>query len=257
LCPKSKRMRFVLGIISLSLLFTSCSRYSYQYLQLSSTDIPLHDPNRFVVENDTFRVVYDFRGEDAALKISIVNKSNQAMLVDWTQGSMDIDNKGYSLFTKKKKKDPDDNVYDPTGEGVEMISVGSSINKYCRQITRGKFVSRSGLTFTTEEITVDDHVRRIKRAQLDKSNSPLSIRVRLSLKVADTGKTPRILDHSFFLSGLMATTIAPQKLPMKDQEHSAVLQRTTLTGTTITVIGSVVTLGIIILLEQLKGEEDE
>ena len=249
-------MRYAIVIFFLSLLFTSCSRHSYQYLQLSSTDIPVHDPNRFVVENDTFRVVYDFRGEDAALKISIVNKWNQAMLVDWTQSSMDIDNKTYSLFTKNKTKSEDAGAFDPRGEGVEMIGAGTSINKYCRRITGGKFVGRSGLKFNVEEITVDDHIRRVKRAELDKSNSPLSIRVRLSLKVADTGKTPRIMEHSFFLSGLMATTIAPQKLPMKDQQHSAVLKRTTITGTTITVIGSVVTLGVILLIEQLKGEEE-
>lgn len=82
-------------------MLTGCS--SYYYSVLSSTD-PAGERNErrdFIQETDTVRIAYSFNGEDAPVTISIYNKLNEPLFVDWTRSALIIDDVATSYYDAK------------------------------------------------------------------------------------------------------------------------------------------------------------
>lgn len=82
-------------------MLTGCS--SYYYSVLSSTD-PAGERNEqrdFIQETDTVRIAYSFNGEDAPVTISIYNKLDEPLFVDWTRSALIIDDVATSYSDAK------------------------------------------------------------------------------------------------------------------------------------------------------------
>ncbi len=87
-------MRSLLLYCSLFLLFfaTSCTTYYYSTIDAVSnyTDIKSGQGD-FIFENDTVRVSYRFDGEEAPIRISVYNKTDVPLYVDWKRSALIVD----------------------------------------------------------------------------------------------------------------------------------------------------------------------
>ncbi len=66
-------------------LCASCS--TYQYVTVDSP-IKSKDSHAFIVENDTVRLTYDFNGAYGPVTITIYNKLNTPLYVDWSKSAL-------------------------------------------------------------------------------------------------------------------------------------------------------------------------
>lgn len=248
-------MRFAAGIVLLLLFLTSCSRYSYQYLQFSSNE-PARQSELFIVENDTFRIVYDFRGEDAPVKIAIVNKSKKPIEVDWDKSFLYKDSRSVALSSNKLSRSVPDELKEQTKiPKTEFIMPNASLFRICGTVSKGHFLKNTGFQYKSETIAVGEGNRKIKKANIDIEKSPLLFSISLSLRPAEA--PPVTIERAFYVSEIVATTIAPQKLPPHLQSRQAVLQRHTLTGTGLVIAGTAATIVIAVGALYLKGLLDD
>ncbi|MCD8263001.1 MAG: hypothetical protein LUD02_01640 [Tannerellaceae bacterium] len=77
-----KKILFASGLVVI-LFLSSCS--SYYYATLDSTDRTgaknMHGD--FVIENDTLTILYSFHGENAPVYVTVYNKLEEPLFVDW------------------------------------------------------------------------------------------------------------------------------------------------------------------------------
>src|SRR5258705_9998756 len=57
----------------------------------------------FIAENDTCRITYNFCGEKGPIHISIYNKTNKPLQVDWKKSAVIFGENAVSYFTSESK----------------------------------------------------------------------------------------------------------------------------------------------------------
>ena len=80
-----RNLLYLFVFAALLLGLSACS--SYYYSMLNSND-PVGEKNErgdFVQENDTVRISYRFWGENAPVTITIYNKLDEPLYVDWAK----------------------------------------------------------------------------------------------------------------------------------------------------------------------------
>ena len=84
----------------LSLLFSlnACSSYYYSMLSSDKRIVGVNEYNDFVQENDSVRIIYNFYGEDAPVRITVFNKLDEPMYIDWQRSSLIIGDKAVSYY---------------------------------------------------------------------------------------------------------------------------------------------------------------
>jgi hypothetical protein len=83
---------YLLTFLSFSL--SSC--LTYQYMTVNSSTTVKNKQNEFVVENDSFRLVYNFRGHDVPINIRVENKLQQPITIDWRQSALIVNDRAIS-----------------------------------------------------------------------------------------------------------------------------------------------------------------
>src|SRR5947209_4687068 len=79
-------------IVILSL--TSCS--IYQYATIESSTMNKNEKKEFVTENDTLRLVYNFNGINAPINITVQNKLNVPISIDWQRSALIVNDTAIS-----------------------------------------------------------------------------------------------------------------------------------------------------------------
>src|ERR1044071_1557039 len=121
-----------LGVILLS----SCQ---YQYMTIASDTIPVNNKNEFVVETDTLLITYSFHGLNGPVQVSIYNKSNIGLEIDWKRSSLIIGDKPYNYYKpvmqisgvveNNRRRDNDVTGTITAREGTQFIPPASGISK--------------------------------------------------------------------------------------------------------------------------------
>jgi hypothetical protein len=202
--------------------------------------------------------VYDFRGAAAPLRIGVVNKTSRPIWIDWNRSVLKYGSQIVLLSNNETAKEANEEVKNESRapSAPEMIMPLNSSNRICGTVTDGDFVKRKKYTFTRELIQVGTNTRTLKRATIDEEHSPIVFDVVLSVRPFQNDSVV-VVEHHFYISEIVATTIAPQKLPAHLQRRSAILQSTTLTGTGIAIITTVATIAATIGVLYLKSKLDE
>jgi hypothetical protein len=78
------------------LMLASCT--TYQYVTLDSPQIQKNDKREFVWENDTLRLTYNFHGKNGPLNLTVLNKTDQPLYIDWKRSALIRDGQSLSLF---------------------------------------------------------------------------------------------------------------------------------------------------------------
>jgi hypothetical protein len=251
-------MRTPILILASITLFSSCSKY--QYMVVSSDDTPFVKGRHFQVENDTFRIVYNFSGYGGPLQVAVVNKSKGMMEVDWEKSFFITGDKSRPLFRPSAKiegeiePDPvNDRTFSLSGQVRtsairEYIPPATSLNRVCGAVS-GQFINTETYKMRREKVNVKGFSRKIRRVSLEKNESPVVFRVYLTLGV-EKGEDPVIVDRSFYVSELIATKVSPDDMP-PSENNVATVSKFTRGGGVLAAVGG---LGAILLLGYLAAE---
>src|SRR6266542_3979906 len=77
-------------------IFSSCAEH--QYLTVSGININKNSDHEFVSENDTLKLIYHFKPDQGKIMISVFNRTDQPMIIDWWKSAITIDDKVYSFY---------------------------------------------------------------------------------------------------------------------------------------------------------------
>lgn len=95
-----KRMLFALSVVALFCM-SSCSSYYYSIVESNDAIGEKNEDKDFVIDNDSVSVFYSFYGEDAPVSITVYNKMEEPLFVDWQRSALIIDDVATSYFQEK------------------------------------------------------------------------------------------------------------------------------------------------------------
>lgn len=80
------------------ILLNSCSFYVYEIATLKVTNYnPLENSSAFISENDSVKITYNFKGFNAPLEITIQNKLNEPIYINWERSVLIFNDDSRSL----------------------------------------------------------------------------------------------------------------------------------------------------------------
>jgi hypothetical protein len=85
-------------ILSAAVLLTLSACSTYQYMTIDSPQLKKNAQNQFSLENDTLRLTYNINGKGGLLTISIYNKTDQPLFVNWKKSALIRNEQTTSLF---------------------------------------------------------------------------------------------------------------------------------------------------------------
>lgn len=80
-------MKNLLLFLTIALLFSSCSKV-FKVAQVESPDGLTIKDDRYVFENDTVKIIYDFWDEEGAMRYAIENKLDKPITIDWSKSHL-------------------------------------------------------------------------------------------------------------------------------------------------------------------------
>ena len=195
-----KRILFVLSVVALFSL-SSCSSYYYSVLESNDTIGEKNGNRDFVIENDSVFISYCFYGEDAPISITVYNKMDEPLFVDWQRSALIIDDVATSYYQEKAPiQGQTESSYIPPKSKVESTPLRLS-NFPFDQIPKDQYTRQKFAKSNSSVVTV-----RVKK--FTEEDTPLAFRSYLSLYTADQDNGKRkysTFESSFYVSQLIKT----------------------------------------------------
>jgi hypothetical protein len=220
-----------LPFASLIFLFSSCS--SYQYMTVSSNDMPQNDAREFVVENDSLRLKYRFNGHNAPVHLIVENRLNKPIYIDWKRSALIMNNKAITykpgtLTVSGSTYTSVDNWMSRATRGYSSASTSSDFSSTVEFpgdlefIPPTAYINQSTLALTSSFHTGSkgefSRVRvpmaagmmgNVMRATYDESNSPLKFSSYITLFMDQEFTKPVVFHHSFYVSEILNSSYGP------------------------------------------------
>ncbi len=200
--------------------FSSCT--TYQYLTLASDGTSLDKEKRFILDTDTVRVTYDFKGKNGQLTLHIFNKSNLPLEIDWKRSALIVGDKPVSFFRPGIEINGDVSrtpltTTSATFNGQLSQEAGVEFIPPQTTIRRTGFSLNPGIIKMAESSKVEKKIKgdrgaakKIEQASFSNETSPFRARVYLSFSIPAHKNQFYQVDKAFYLSELMQTEAAPQ-----------------------------------------------
>ncbi|MDR0661502.1 MAG: hypothetical protein LBG19_12115 [Prevotellaceae bacterium] len=212
-----KRLLYILlGIITLS----SCSSTYYYYSTLSTNDegIDRDEIGSFIFDTDTIQVVYSFKGQDGPIQISIHNKLDMPMYIDWSRSAILINDVATSYMGEKStlnsyrvaattttgyEYDPSYVSFVPPMRKIEHCNLWLS-NLNFDYIDKKEYTNTSISNRSSQAM-------KVKMLNFSEENSPLFFESYLTIFLEDG--TTYAITQSFYIARLIrAKRLAPNEL---------------------------------------------
>jgi hypothetical protein len=210
----------------------SCNRY--QYTTISSSGTPMNDKLEFVSENDSLRLLYNFNGVDGPINITIQNKLQVPVYIDWQRSALVVNGHAISYVPSEMKIQGGFNgsSYNYNSRGSSYGATSGSLHATANLPTTKDFIppqsyfTKSPMGVTNKLIEnvpdtafhkvnftmMDGYSVPVKMATFTEATSPLRFRSYLTLMVGDSTNKPVAIEHSFYVSELINTTRSPQDI---------------------------------------------
>ena len=217
----------------LLLLFTAivCSScYTVQYYKVNSTSIPPNEQGELFYENDTLKIVYHFNGSQGPLKITVFNKFNEPIEINWRKSVLVLNREVVGTFqpspslngsfTRVNRTQSSDIQAEINMESEKQyLPPGSSVTRNSLQLINDKFPRQSFDSTSYEKISNSSgsYSVRAKKLHFSDDNSPSNFRIHLSF-VAGTKEF--YIDQPFFISELWQSRFSPAQLPVELQNRA-------------------------------------
>ena len=220
----------ILLVIVATLFTTGCT---YQYATVSST-MNQSDQSGFVTENDSVQISYKFTGRNCPIQISVYNKSDKPLYIDWKKSAVIVDMKSYTywrdeaVFNAESKSSqvkwsdvfsttttttttsgtitkPESLVFIPPHAGIEvsMVSIKQDPFRFSPDETPEKVDLKK-----TSSVTYSGTIR-----YFDEQHTPFRYRSYLTLSYDDTFKNSFAAENEFWVSEIVQTTASPKTIP--------------------------------------------
>jgi hypothetical protein len=214
----------LLLLVPVLLLLASCSRF--QYATINSTDIKTNDKMEFTAENDSFRLVYNFNGENAPINITVQNKMNVPVYIDWQKSALIVEDKAISYVPSEVPIQGSFHGSTWSTNTSRGSSLGSSSGHiYARAevpqqiafLPPGSYVTKAPMGVTNRFIeSVPDTAWHkikltdpygitvpVKRAAFTQESSPLRFKSYLTVMIGAEQAKPVVFENSFYINELI------------------------------------------------------
>jgi hypothetical protein len=206
-------------------------------MTVSSDQVAKNDKREFVIENDTVRITYRFAGINTPVQLSIYNKTEASLEVNWKKSALIMNNQATSYFspgitlqgiteldTIKRDRaiygqaygtgtrylsDFKGNITVP--EPVEVIFPRSSIERASVMVPV-PFINGVGMESQPKQkiIMADDSRIIYRRLDFTASRSPVHFSSYLTFI---SGGKEVTLEHRFYVSELLQSGVSPHNFP--------------------------------------------
>lgn len=229
-----KRMLLALSVVALFCM-SSCSSYYYSVLESNDTIGEKNEDKDFVIENDSVFISYCFYGENAPISITVYNKTDEPLFVDWQRSALIIDDVATSYYQEKAPiQGQTESSY--SGDTYRWSRNYSISDGYSGGSFAGEIALPKGVSFIPPKSKVESTPLRLSNFPFDRipkdqyskqkfaksnssvvnvrvkkfteENTPLAFRSYLSLYTADHDGGKRkysTFESSFYVSQLIKT----------------------------------------------------
>ena len=235
---------YLLPILSVSLV--SC--FTYQYMTVNSTNTVKNKQNEFVVENDSFRLVYNFRGLDVPINIRVENKLQQPITIDWRQSALIVNDRAISYVASTV---PINGSVNGTSFQWSKDFASTSGNLSATAILPSQmdfippkaYVTKNPLGVTNQFYSIpegdfhkvpvlmfDGTTRKVNMATYTRDNSPLQFKSYITVLLGDANAPDKKVtyEHSFYIEEFMEVGMAPEYIQfINNQEGNRAYVRQT------------------------------
>lgn len=246
----------------LVLLCVCASCTTYQYATISSP-LSSQTSDTFIAENDTAKIAYEFSGENGPVKISIYNKLQIPLYVDWSQSALIVNNNRKSYVNKNASIDAQLNSTQTRwlSSTTQTGSIKGEIKSHevSGFIPPQAWARESQLTLKSDFFQFPSqttgkemkHVNGVitRSVSYPRENSPLSVRSYLTLSTQTDFSSPMHLDHEFWVSEIIQTQSTPKNFPARPNRFY--IKKTNNTGAYV-LVGAV---GVAAIVVMSKGME--
>ena len=213
-------MRTILHLTIVVVLFSSCSKF--QYYSLAADNLSKNKKQEFIAENDTCRITYNFYGEKGPIHISIYNKTNKPLQVDWKKSAVIFGDDAVSYFTPDSKIDGqiEKTFYKSnyssisatisSPESLQFIPPQTSISNQ-NLFIQSKFNKNIIAESRREAIETKGATVKVKKYQFGKHNSPISFRSYITFMMENSSFS---VDHKFYATDMFETGVRPGNFPV-------------------------------------------
>ncbi len=227
-------------LLILTLLFSGCTEYQYITVKQKAPKIS----NSFISENDTVKVNYEFSGDNCPLIITVFNKLNKPVYVDWSQSSIIIKGKSTPLWSNNSRTIGSTNNLQINWDKTFSTSYGNfeaitykdekisfipphSYIRVSRVYLKNNFFDHLNKN-SSKEITLATNAGGDPARMFSFSNndSPMKFRVFLSVSPDKDFSKHLYMGKSFWTSDIISSYTKPEALVNK-QNHQCYIKKTT------------------------------
>ncbi|MBB4037832.1 hypothetical protein GGR21_003753 [Dysgonomonas hofstadii] len=217
-------MKHIIYILTAVLLSSCSSTFYYSSLNTANEYVEKVDNGDFLIETDSLWIAYCFKGPGAPMQITVFNKLDEPLYVDWERSALIIDDKAFSYaeaagsFTWNNYN-PDGTVYSPDStytfdDEIRMMSdhisfippkamiseIPLSLDPTFKHLDK-KLYRNATMADKYQEVV------KTQRADFSMSDSPL--RFSSYITVYAQPDEPMVFEQDFYLASLFKTGIRP------------------------------------------------
>lgn len=220
-------MKKLILLAALPFLLSSCaSTYFYSYLNTETPTTTKVENGDFVFENDSLWIAHSFNGENAPIQITVYNKLNVPMYVDWGRSALIIQDQAISYEGNVMRfegsantylNSPDRAISDMTG----MMSLPSNVSFIPprTKVSNSNLNLNFGLQSIIRQPYRDAHMgnklgekRSVKRSDFSAEDAPFKFTSYVTIYTSPD--KPQSYEQDFYIASLIKTNaIAPRELP--------------------------------------------
>jgi len=208
------------------LSLSSCKKF--QYLTVVG-DFYKDQTNENLIETDTLLISYNFNGDGCPVAITVFNKSNQPLYIDWSKSSVIINGQRFSYWT-------DASTIRTNTESTEIrwtknfSSTSSTTNGVIVKNERISFIPpKAGIVYipisiknswiemdysTGQKINVPCNVESMNGMfySFSEENTPFQFRSFITISTNEQFSNPRFFDSNFWVNSIIETQASPESL---------------------------------------------
>jgi hypothetical protein len=186
--------RRYLFLIACFVMLTGCAQYQYMFVD---SHLPQNDNKEFIIENDTVMIKYTFSGENFPVTLTICNKLNQPVYIDWENSAAIINDVQIN------------DAFSHDGQ-ISFIAPMSYAVVSSNEL-QDQFIKLDLNDPNANVALIGGNARMLKYSYGEES-TPLFLRIILALFTNENYSDPTYYDYSFWVSDIVNTSAGPVSL---------------------------------------------
>ena len=232
-----KKYIYIISAISTILLSVVSCTPSYYYTQVASpnNNLSRKPGGDFVFENDSLWIAYMFGGENAPIYVSIGNKLEEPLFIDWNQSSLLIGDQRYPYIQTKQTFDLQkiqqtdsviksrETMYPSTTagaklnqllpQGIESIPAGYNFSGVLAWINPDVVAYQERKKYVKHKIVnKNGQVHSVKKLNFEENDSPLRFSSIISYHFGNSTTKNADLFSDFYVKNVIKSSTSPQQM---------------------------------------------